>query len=237
MNFMDYCFITILILCGFAGMYQGLVRSILSIASIFITFFISINYYPRLASIIIHQTHVDDILKKSITSNLNTTLQSIPGVDTLMKINDAFINLLMGNIHVPLVLRNFVLDNIHIDIQNFSTAQIIDTISSKWTDIFINIMAFIILFAILQFIFTLLQNFFGALVTLPILSEVNMLGGLVLGILQGFIVLYVICLGWSMLSGSPMYDEVFADLNASKYAKHFYDNNLLLNILVRYKII
>jgi hypothetical protein len=33
-----------------------------------------------------------------------------------------------------------------------------------------------------------------------------------------------------MLSGSPMYKEVFIDLNASKFAKEFYNNNLLLDI-------
>lgn len=237
MNFMDYCFITILVLCGFAGMYQGLVRSVIGIASIFLTFFISITSYPKVARIIINQTPIDEILKRSVTENLNSTLQSIPGSDVLIKLNDGFMNLLMGNVPVPSALRKFIIDNVHIDVTHFNTAQIIDTLSSKWVGIVINIMAFILIFATLQFIFTFLQQFLGDVATLPILAEINMAGGFALGILQGLVVLYVICLGWSMLAGIPMYKEVFVDLEASKYAKQFYDHNLLLNVLVKFKII
>jgi hypothetical protein len=102
---MDYCFITILLLCGFAGMYQGFVRSIIGILSIILTFFISISYYPRLAIVIMNKTPIDEILKRSITKNLDSTLQSIPGADTLIKLNDAFVNLLVDKIQVPSVLR------------------------------------------------------------------------------------------------------------------------------------
>lgn len=236
MNFMDYCFITILILCGFAGMYQGLVRSVIGVLSIVLTFFISISYYPRLAVIIMNNTSIDEMLKKSITSNLDTTLKSIPGTDTLFRLNDAFVNVLVDKIQVPPALRNYVMSKINIDISSFNTSQIIDVLSSSWVEIFIKVMAFIILFAGLQFIFVLLQNGLGVFFTLPILSEINLLGGFILGLLQGIVVLYVICLGWSMLSGSPMYREVFTDLNASRFAKEFYNHNLLLELLIKCKI-
>lgn len=237
MNFMDYCFITILLLCGFAGMYQGLFRSIIGIASIILTFFISINYYHAFAAIIKTKTPIYNWLKHSIESNIDTNIRSMPGVDTLLQLNDTVINGIVDKIYVPPVLRTFVLNSFHFDIHNINIFQFVDALSTRWADVFINIMAFIVLFAGLQLLFTLLQNLFGAIVQVPILHEVNYIGGFLLGLLQGVVVLYVICLGWSMLSGSPMYKEVFVDLAASKYAKLFYNNNLLLDILVKYKII
>jgi hypothetical protein len=70
------------------------------------------------------------------------------------------------------------MSKIHIDLNSFSTAHIIDVISSSWVEIFIKMMAFIILFAGLQFLFTLLQNGLGIFFTLPVLNEINLIGAL-----------------------------------------------------------
>lgn len=237
MNFMDYCFIAILLLSGFAGMYQGLVRTVIGTASIFITFFISISYYPLVANVIKYKTPVYGMLKESALKTMNNSIASIPGMDKLTQLNDGVLNMLTSQISVPPVLRRFLINQIHVDVTNINTAQILDMLSTRSADIFVNIMGFILLFASIQFILTLIQNALGVFFSLPILNEINILGGFALGVVQGVITLFVICAAWSMLSGASMYKEVFVDLNASKYAKWFYDNNLLLEILVKYKII
>lgn len=237
MNFMDYSFVAILILSCFAGMYQGLVRMVVGIASMIATFFISIHYYPNLAHYIKVNTPVYKLLKQSTSHTIDGGINSVPGMANLTQLNDSIVNTLIGNIPVPPVIRKFIMGQVNIDITNINTSQIVDTLSTKAADVFVNILALIALFAFVQFIFTIIQIGLSAFFTLPILTEINLLGGGAFGIVQGFVTLYVICAAWSMLAGAPMYREVFRDLNTSKYAKWFYDNNLLLDVLVKYKIL
>lgn len=236
MNFMDYSFITILILSGLAGAYQGLVRMAIGIVSVFFTFAISTTYYPQIANVIKTKTPIYRMLKESISSNMDKSITSMPGMDKLTQLNDTIFNSLIGEVHVPPFLRNFIIKQTHVDITHINTKQFIDTISANAADIFVKILGFIILFAAIQLIFTIAQGGLSAIFQLPILSEVNILGGFALGVLQGVVTLFIICAAWSMFSGSSIYKDVFVDLNASKYAKWFYDNNLLLEYLVKYKL-
>lgn len=235
MNFMDYSFITILILSGLAGAYQGLVRMVVGIISIIFTFAISTTFYPQVANAIKTKTPIYNMLKESISTNMDKSITALPGMDKLAQLNDNVINSLIGMVHVPPVLRDFILKKINVDITNINTKVLIDTMSANAADIFVKVLGFVILFATVQLLFTIAQGGLSALFQLPILSEVNILGGFGLGVLQGVVTLFVICAAWSMLSGSSMYKEVFIDLNTSKYAKWFYDNNLLLEYLVKYK--
>lgn len=236
MNFMDYSFLAILILSGLAGAYQGLVRMAVGIISVIFTFAISTTYYTQVANVIKEKTPIYRMLKNSISANMDKSITSMQGMDKLTQLNDNIVNTLIGMVHVPPFLRNFIMKQIHIDISHINTKGLIDMMSANAADIFVKVLGFIILFASIQFIFTIAQTGLGAVFQLPILSEVNILGGVALGVLQGFVTLFVICAAWSMLSGSGMYKEVFVDLNASKYAKWFYDNNLLLEYLVKYKL-
>lgn len=236
MNFMDYSFITILILSGLAGAYQGLVRMAVGIVSIIFTFAISTTYYGQVANAIKTQTPIYRILKDSISTNMDKTVTSLPGMDKLTQLNDSVVNSVIGMVHVPPFLRSFFLKQIHVDIAHINTKQLIDMMSTNAADIFIKVLGFVILFASIQFIFTIAQTGLGAVFQLPILSEVNILGGFALGVLQGVVTLFVICAAWSMFSGSSMYKEVFVDLNSSKYAIWFYNHNLLLEYLVKYKL-
>jgi uncharacterized membrane protein required for colicin V production len=233
---MDYSFLAILILSGLAGAYQGLVRMAVGFISLIFTFFISTTYYNQIANIIKTKTPIYRMLKSSISSNMDKSITSIQGMDKLTQLNDNVVNTLIGMVHVPPVLRNFILKQTHVDITHINTKGLIDIMSTNSAEIFVKILGFIILFASIQFIFTIAETGLGAIFQLPILSEVNILGGFGLGALQGIITLFVICAAWSMLSGSSMYKEVFVDLNASKYAKWFYDNNQLLEYLVKYKL-
>lgn len=233
MNFMDYCFFTILLLSGFAGAYQGLERSVIGLVGAIFTFVVSIIYYPRIAMMLKEYTPIYDSLKESTISSFNGQAFA-PGIDKLAQLNDNIVGSLVGKISAPPAIKRFLIDKVSIDVANIGTAQVIEILATKSVDIFINIMGFILIFAVLQGLFILLQNSLGTIFTMPILNEVNIIGGFGFGIVQGIITIFVICAGWSMLSGTPMYREVFVDLEASKYAKMFYDNNLVLDILIKF---
>lgn len=234
MNFMDYCFIAILILSGLAGAYQGLVRSVVGLLAVFFTYFVSITQYPKVAYSLKVNTPIYDALKKATEKTISSQDIASSGLDKLTGLNDTIVNSLLGKVSVPPVIRDLLIRKIHLDLGHINTSQLIETMSTRAADIFINVFAFILIFAALQFLFVIIQNGLGALFSMPILNEVNIIGGFGIGVIQGIITLFVICAGWSLFSGATMYKEVFVDLNASKYAKIFYEHNLLLDLLVRY---
>lgn len=96
--------------------------------------------------------------------------------------------ILIINFEIDKTLLNFVTNN-----EKFFSI-ISDEILQNIVGRIVNVIAFVILFIVLKLIFHLIVSVLNNIANLPILSTVNKLGGLLLGTLEGIVIIYLIIL-------------------------------------------
>ena len=89
----------------------------------------------------------------------------------------------------------------------------------------------LVVFLISKFILLFLKLFADAIANLPIIKQFNKAGGTIYGILEGFLIVYVV-LGIISIA-SPMISDskIITDIQNSYIGNTMYDNNIVLKIL------
>ena len=62
---------------------------------------------------------------------------------------------------------------------------------------------------------------------LPLIKEVNKIGGFAIGVVYGLVVLWAACLVLTACSSKPWAKEIFAAINKNSFLGFVYNNNLI----------
>ncbi|MBQ7717864.1 MAG: CvpA family protein [Clostridia bacterium] len=95
-------------------------------------------------------------------------------------------------------------------------------LAESFTNLILKILLAILIFILVKIIIKVIDKIFH----LPVLKSFNRLGGLIFGLVQGFIIIYVIFAVW----GSATLFAVPEALENSTLAKSMFENNLLMII-------
>ena len=93
-------------------------------------------------------------------------------------------------------------------------------IAESFTDLLLKILLVVIIFAVVKLVIRLIDKVFH----LPVLKSFNRLGGLVFGLVQGFLAVYIILAIWG---GTTLFVLPKA-LETTALAKSMFENNLLM---------
>lgn len=101
-------------------------------------------------------------------------------------------SILIQKFNVDLIIINFIKDNGNLfgNILDIMGGEILKNIAGR----IINVLAFIIVFVLLKKIFSLIIEVLNKIANLPILNVVNRLGGLILGAINGILIVYLFIL-------------------------------------------
>lgn len=201
----DIAVIAIIALCTFIGYKQGLVKCAVKILSFFIAIIIAFALYKPVSSIIINNTSIDDNIK-------NTMIEKIKpeGVEKDQEIS------------VENNVKLYIVENSTTTIE-----KIADAFALKLIETVTLLLIFIILKIALKFVSALTD----LITKLPLLKQVNKLGGTIYGVIKGIVLVYTI-LAVVYLIAPLLKNTVTEDIDKSIITKTLYNNNLILNILV-----
>lgn len=201
----DIAVIAIIALCTFIGYKQGLVKCAVKILSFFIAIIVAFALYKPVSSIIINNTSIDDNIK-------NTMIEKIKpeGVEKDQEIS------------VENNVKLYIVENSTTTIE-----KIADAFALKLIETVTLLLIFIILKIALKFVSALTD----LITKLPLLKQVNKLGGTIYGVIKGIALVYTI-LAVVYLIAPLLKNTVTEDIDKSIITKTLYNNNLILNILV-----
>lgn len=141
---------------------------------------------------------------------------------------------MIESMKIPLFLKNSLLEN-----DNPVVYQVLDVqkgqdyIASFLANVCLNIISVLAAF----FIAVIIAKFFLAalnlVMQLPILSFFNKASGLMIGTLQGVVIVWIIGLVLTFFHYNPKFYSFFQLLENSKIASVFYENNLLLLMILK----
>ena len=208
----DIIIIAILVIAVLIGKKRGLTVCLVNIFSLIIAFIIAFMLYKPVANLIIQNTDIDDNLKTIIKSN-------IPISDTNLSVE--------ASSNLPNKMQEYI-NNTTTSI-NQTKDEAIEKVANDITEQVINVISFLGIFVIVRAALLLVKLVSKILKKLPILKQVNDLGGAICGFIEGAILVYTIFAVISIAAPTLKDTTIIKQINDSALGKQMYTNNLITN--------
>lgn len=220
----DIIIVLIIALCTFIGYKRGLIKVAVNILGFFLAIIIALLLYTPISNFIIQNTSIKDNIK-----------DSIKGTVEFYVIGEEKEEEEKEETSEPKVMSEYIDDFIEKEKQNVKNgekeiiANVSDTVATNIIKVAVAIGVFLIA-KILLLIIKLFADFIGEL---PIIGQFNRAGGFIYGLLQGFLITFIILALISIISPSLKNPTIPDAINGSFIGKYMYNNNIILKIIFK----
>lgn len=202
----DIVIIAVILFCLYRGYKQGLIGLAFSIVSFIAALIIAFILFVPVSSFVIDKTEFDNNIKNAIVSNFNTEETTESGES------------------------NFITTYINEQVDE-AKGKTLDVVATEISELCIKGIVFIGLFIVARIALIFVKAIANLIAKLPILNQFNKLGGIVFGLLKGFIITYGVLA--ILLLVSPMFNDAtfFKELNNSFIGGMMYNNNIIVKMI------
>lgn len=207
----DLIIIAVVLLFIFLGYKKGLTGSLIKLLSFIIAIVVAFVLYKPVANAVIENTVIDD--------NIRTTLRATLGVEDKTENTEE---------NVP----STIMDNINKEIEN-ATDEVKANVIDQTTITIVNIGSGIVIFLAVRVILVIISLFAKILTDLPVIKQVDKLGGLAYGAIEGIVIVYAVLAVISLTSVIWANNAVVTAIAKSSVGEMLYNNNIILNLLFK----
>ena len=226
MNWSDYAVLGIIAVFAIIGLIRGFVFSVFKIASFFIAIIASIKLYPK-ASEYLAGTPVYGNIKNTIMDNLTGKYQTV--VPASGQASENTVESVVGELSIPAFFKQSIAGSMPGPEEFIDVQGIINSVSDEITKVIINILSLILIFVLIRIGLFIIGLILRGLVKLPVLKQFDRLGGLAFGAIEGLLMVYILCAVLLLFNSSPQFQSIFSTVDASMFARDFYQNNILVS--------
>ncbi len=205
----DICIAIFLALSIFLGYKRGLVGLAFKIVSFLIAIIISLVLFYPISNFIINNTQIDDKIEQTIVSKF---IKEENNEEENNKDNN---NIIKAKIE---------------EAAEEVTENTVMVASKNISRTIINLGVIIILYIITRLVLLIFRSISDKLADLPIIKQFNEAGGIIYGIVIGFLLVYIIFAIISLLSTLFNSQDLINYINQSFIGKIIYNNNLILKL-------
>lgn len=228
---MDVLLIAVLlILAGFGlhGYLRGLVRVVFSLAAVFLTIGLATAAAPYTAHVLQEQTPVHRVVKDKCTEYLKSLTE-----EEIRKKADAQEDMSVFGLKMPDEVQEIIAESaagqagivikesgVYEEIGEFVAGQIVQR------------MAWVLSFAVVLALLMLAVHFLDVIARLPILKNINRIGGLAVGIFEGLVIVWILLLAIVLCQGTEFGRGMMDSIEGNLFLEFLYENNLLEQIIM-----
>ena len=216
----DLIIVGIIALCAILGYFRGLTKSLLKIVSFVLALVIAFVLLKPISLLIINHTQIDDNIQKAIEEKMVGFVDQTSGnVEEAMRENSS----------MPEVMTKYIQEAVAENKGN--TEEAAKQAAKSVADIIINAGTWILVFILARVILIFAKSILELIVKLPVIKQMDKIGGVFYGILEGLVIIYV---AFAILSFvSPMFDsaEVLSAVNKAAIGGQIYNNNIILKLI------
>lgn len=215
----DLVIISILISNSYWGYRRGLVGVIFKLLVFVVSLIIVFLLYKPVSNSIMDNTEIDEWLSQSIRESLDGTILHD---GTLMMNTETNVSFAVLEI-----IESFVTEAL-----NQSSADPLGYVSLNLAHLMIRIGTMLILLMVSRFFLFFIRFVAELIGNLPFIKMFNKSGGLIYGILKGFVTIYVILAVFSIIS--PLIEGwgVTSAIQDSTWGSKMYNDNIILDIIM-----
>ena len=205
-----------MILAVFVGMKKGFISCVIDILAVIIALILAIVLCRPITNVIIDNTNFDENLK-------DTIVQNIPLNDADFKVEE--------NTNLPKPVIDYI-NNITSDV-NTSKDDAINLIAKELASGILSVIAFIAIFFIVRLVLALVKIVAKIIDKIPLIGQINKLGGAICGLIEGLIIIYAILAVLSMISPLIANTQILEQIYNSNIGALMYNNNLILKSIYK----
>ena len=203
---LDIIVIGIIIVSTIIGYKKGLINVIFNLCAVIIALIITVLLYAPITNFVIENTEFDEKIESVIIENGVTKEDKNATENSII---DKYVTKSITN----------------------TKNDIVESTSTLIAQKVIGIIVAIVLFIIVRIILTFIKALFNGVASLPIIKQLNEVGGLAYGILMGFVIVYVILAILFFVISVNSTGTIADAINTSSIAKILYSNNIMLHII------
>lgn len=208
----DIVILITVILFAIVGRHRGLTVTLVSFFSLIIAVIVALMTYKPVGNYIKDETPIGENVKQVIKQN-------IPLNDENLQLDE--------NSSLPESMKNYI--NKKAKEANATKDETIDSVSTELATEVIMMISFVAIFLVVRVALLIIKVIARLINKLPILKQLDHLGGAIVGVIQGIIVVYFVFAVISVVSPVFKNTKVFDQINDSFVGKMMYNNNIILN--------
>ena len=232
----DVIIIAILAICIGLGFKRGLTGSLLKIVSFILALIIAFVLFKPVSNFIIDNTNWDETLEQSIRQIfIEETMQE----NNIQEQNQNTENTQLSNEQIqenektqsmPDVMINYIneaVENVGTEAKN----AIVESTARNVATTIINIGVLIALFLVSRIVLIFIKGLTQLITKLPVIKQFDKLVGIIYGLLEALVIIYVILTILSLVSPLISNSGIIQAIENSFIGSVMYDNNLLLKLI------
>ena len=207
----DLVVIGIMLLCIIIGYVRGLTGSLIKILSFVLSIIIAFVLFIPISNFIINNTKIDDNLEQSIR-------------EIIIKEDEG-----TNEKEMPETITEYINSQVE-QAADSAKETIVDNTAREVSVTIVKAGTWIVLFIVARILLILLKFITSLIAKLPVIKQFDKLGGIIYGILEGLIIVYVL---FAIISfASPVINTSLPNtIDDSYVGSMMYNNNLLLKII------
>lgn len=209
----DLIIVAVILLFIFLGYKKGLTGSLIKLLSFVIAIVLAVILYKPVGNVVIENTTIDD--------NIRTSLNETFGVQENKQEEK-------NEENVP----SSIMNNINKEIEN-ATDEVKTNVIDETTKTVVYVGSAIVIFLAVKVVLLIVSLFTSQITKLPIIRQVDKIGGLAYGAIEGVVIVYAILAVISLTSVIWANNAVVMAIGKSTLGEMLYNNNIILNLLFK----
>ncbi len=230
MNLSDFVVIGIIGAFAVIGLYKGFIMSVYRLFSFIVCVFLSIKLSPAMTRIL-EKTAIFEGIKNTIIKNMHIWSKSAFSSPTAVTTGTKGAETVLGTMPMPDIFKRSLLNNLPSPSELIDTDSIVNAIGDRLAGMILSVLCLVVLYFVLRVILGAIGMLLRNIAKLPMFKQINKLGGLILGALQGFLAVYILFAVLTLFNSNPAFAPFFEGLESSMIASGFYENNFLISFL------
>lgn len=224
MNVLSWAALALLIVYAVNGRRRGLILTVFSTFTMVISIAVAINVSPYVS-----QTWQNTSFFNAVSQRVEKTLFA---EDSGEQSDVSEQTELIQSLPLPDSIKDALLENNNTQIYDaLGITEFKTYVANYLTCLMINALSFILVFLGSVIVLRIVAGCLNIISYLPVLHSMNKLGGFLLGLVNGFVILWIICIAATIFSGTGLGGYIYGQINDSMFLKFIYDHNYLLTIV------
>lgn len=230
MNWSDFAVIGIIGVFAVIGLFKGFIMSVYKLVSYVVCIFLSIKLSPVLARLL-QNTPIYESIKRAIVNNMEVWSRNALSSPQAAEAGARGAEQVLVTVPLPEMFRSSLLKNLPPPSELLDISSILDAVGHELAAMIISVLSLIVVFIVLKIVLALIGKLLNGVARLPVFKQVNKIGGLILGALQGILAVYILCAALMLFNSNPGFAPVFKGIESSLFASTFYSKNFIINFL------
>lgn len=229
MNWLFIIVCALMALGAFIGYKRGLVKMLIPLISLVVTLLFTSLFTPYISGFLVNHTPIYEGIKKECLTVIGVKSEDFG--------NRSEQNDKIAGLSLPESLRRELEENNNSAIYDaLGVNNFVDYLGGYIAKTIVNILAYIITFVLIYILVRILLRTLNFITELPIIKSVNKLAGLLFGLIQGVLLLWIFQLILTVLSNTDYGRLLMEMTEKSAFLRFMYENNIFLHLIRKFTL-